>query len=109
MEEKQTERELFEDWYQGDGPNISHAFEKDSNGFYKFLAVQNAWANWQTSRAPLLSTIAQQGEALEAIKASAKFMRDNAENIGDEDFEKYSQKIMDSVDALISQKGEASL
>jgi hypothetical protein len=77
---QQTERELFEAWYFGEAPTSAHANEKTQDGIYKYASTSQAWYLWQAARAPLLSTIAQQGEALEAARKDAEryaYLRDH--------------------------------
>lgn len=55
----QNERELFEAWYQGDGPTSSQALEKTAEGNYKYMGTHSDWTTWSQARAPLLSRIAE--------------------------------------------------
>ena len=52
----QPDQAQFEAWYGG--PNApSHAFEKNTSGFYKYSATKKAWEDW---RAGWLACSAQQ-------------------------------------------------
>ncbi|MBL8505908.1 MAG: hypothetical protein JNJ51_06085 [Methylobacillus glycogenes] len=79
MTTQQTERELFEAWLKSEATLSAEV--DPANGVYIHAETYHAWIVWEAARAPLLSTIAQQGEALEAARKDAeryRWLRENS-------------------------------